>query len=142
VGVVVKVDGGRIQVAGDAVAKGTGSWLMPDRGQWNDKGELVLLGRTGREANIGGKKVHPSEVERALREVDGVSDAIVWTANSSSRSFLRAAVETRLSLASVQRALSTRLPEWKFPKQYLVTPEFPRTERGKLDMAALRRQLE
>jgi acyl-CoA synthetase (AMP-forming)/AMP-acid ligase II len=106
---------------------------------WNKRGELVLLGRRGREVNIGGKKVHPSEVEEALRSIPGVSDAIIWGDSNSDRVFLRAGVETRLPLVEIERALSARLAEWKLPKHYVIMTELPRNGRGKVDMAALRR---
>ncbi len=139
-GVAVSVNRGVIKVESDAVAKRNGRWRMPDRGEWNDKGEIVLRGRLGREVNIGGKKVHPSEVEQALRAVPGISDAIVWVASNSERVFLHAAVETRLPLVDVQHALAIRLPEWKLPKHYVITAEFPQTTRGKVDVATLRRK--
>ena len=141
-GVAVAVDRGVIVVTSTAIAKRNRRWRMPDRGEWNDRGELVLGGHLGREANIGGKKLHPSEVEQALRAVPGISDAIVWVASNSDRVFLQAAVETRLSLMEVQRSLSLSLPEWKFPKHYLLMTDLPRTGRGKADGAALRREIE
>jgi acyl-coenzyme A synthetase/AMP-(fatty) acid ligase len=141
-GVRVTVRRGVIQVESSAVAKRAGCWRVPDRGKWNDLGELVLLGRRGREANLGGKKVHPSEVERALRAVPGISDAIVWPAAEAGRAFLQAAVETRLPLANIQQELCARLPQWKLPKRYLLMPELPRTGRGKVDALALRREIE
>jgi acyl-coenzyme A synthetase/AMP-(fatty) acid ligase len=137
-GVAVTVNRGVIEVASAAVAKRNGSWRMPDRGEWNKRGELVLFGRRGREINIGGKKVHPSEVEEALRSIPGVSDAIIWGDSNSDRIYLHAAVETRLPLVDIQRALSARLAEWKLPKHYLLVTELPRNGRGKVDMAALR----
>jgi len=136
-GVTITVHRGAIKVASAAVAKRSGNWRMPDRGEWNDRGELALLGRLGREANLGGKKVHPSEVERALRAVPGVSDAVVRVTAQAERTFLQAAVETRLPLADVQRALAVLLPEWMLPKRYVLMPELPRTGRGKVDVAAL-----
>jgi len=140
--VAVTIKRGVIKVKSAAVAKRNGRWRMPDRGEWNDRGELVLGGHLGREANIGGKKLHPSEVEQALRAVPGISDAIVWVASNSDRVFLQAAVETRLSLMEVQRSLSLSLPEWKFPQHYLLMTDLPRTGRGKADGAALRREIE
>jgi acyl-coenzyme A synthetase/AMP-(fatty) acid ligase len=140
-GVTVKVHRGAIEVESAAVAKRGGHWRMPDCGEWNSQGEIVLLGRRGREINIGGKKVHPSEVEHALLAVPGVTGAMVWVGSHSERFFLQAAVETRLSLGEVQKALSIRLPEWKFPKRYFITTELPRTIRGKVDMTALRKEM-
>jgi len=139
--VTVNIERGVIKVTSAAVAKPTGHWRMPDRGEWNNRGELALLGRRGREVNIGGKKVHPSEIEHALRTVTGVSDALVWIAKNGERDTIQVAVETRSSLAEIQRSLATKLPEWKHPKHYLLRPELPRTSRGKIDIAALRREL-
>jgi len=141
-GVSVQITGDTIRVSGAAVAKRNGTWRVPDRGQWNDRRELVLLGRRGREVNLGGKKVHPSEIEQALRSITGVSDVIVWEDNHSQRTVLQAGVETALPLKKIQQALATRIPEWKWPKHYVLTPELPRSERGKIDLTALRKKLQ
>jgi len=140
-GVTVTVHRGVIKVKSAAVAKRGGCWRVPDRGKWNGQGELALVARRGRAINLGGKKVHPSEIEQALRTISGVSDAVVWVAANSPRLFLQAAVETELPLMEIQRALSIKLPEWKCPKHYIVMAELPRTVRGKVDMTALRRNL-
>lgn len=139
-GVKVKVVRNIIQVSSAAVAKPAGHWRMPDRGEWNKQGELTLLGRSGREVNIGGKKVHPSEIEQALRAMPGVSDALAWSEKNADREILHVAVETRLVLPDIQRGLSARLPDWKLPKHYLLKPELPRTARGKIDVSALRKE--
>jgi acyl-coenzyme A synthetase/AMP-(fatty) acid ligase len=137
-GVNVSVQGGRITVASDAVALPAGKWRLPDRGEWNQRGELVLLGRAGQGANIGGKKVHPLEIERALRALPGVSDAHVWLEHRQGRDSLAAAVETRLARATIEHALAANLPAWKMPRHFLVAPELPRTARGKLDVVRLK----
>jgi long-chain acyl-CoA synthetase len=136
-GVTVTLADGRVTVAGPAVATRTGRWRLADAGEWNARGELVLLGRTGRDANIGGKKVHPLEIERALRALAGVSDAAVWRVGASGRELLAAAVETERRRPELERELAARLPAWKLPKHFLVLPEFPRTARGKIDHAKL-----
>ena len=132
---------GRIEVSGPAVAVPRGRHRLPDQGEWNGRKELVLLGRTGGGANIGGKKVHPSEIERLLRSLPAVSDAAVWTAHVGGRDLLAAAVETSLERSELERCLAAHLPEWKLPKRYFLARELPRTPRGKLDLPALRRQL-
>lgn len=141
-GVVVTLSArGRIEVSGPAVAVPRGRHRLPDQGGWNGRKELVLLGRTGGGANIGGKKVHPSEIERLLRSLPAVSDAAVWTVHEGGRDLLAAAVETSLGRAELERSLAAQLPEWKLPKRYLLARELPRTPRGKLDLPALRRRL-
>ena len=139
-GVTVSVKAGRITVTGPAVATRTGKWRVPDSGEWNSRGELVLLGRAPQQANIGGRKVHPLEVERALRAMPGVTDVVVWLEQNGSRDLLAAGVETMHSRVQIEQALAARLPAWKLPKSYLITREFPRTARGKLDLPALKAQ--
>jgi acyl-coenzyme A synthetase/AMP-(fatty) acid ligase len=137
-GVQVTVRGGRIIVAGGAVAVSGGSWRLPDRGEWNREGELVLLGRGGPGANIGGRKVHPLEIERALRGLAGVSDVHVWLEHDGGRDLLAAAVETKLARAKIEHALAEKLPAWKIPKRWVIAAELPRTARGKLDVGRVK----
>jgi acyl-CoA synthetase (AMP-forming)/AMP-acid ligase II len=138
-GVTVTVKARRVTVASAAVATRTGRWRLGDYGEWNARGELMLLGRVGQGANIGGKKVHPLEVERVLRALPGVTDASVWLAQSRGRDLLMAAVETTQARARIEEALAARLPAWKLPKVYVALREFPRTGRGKVDFGALKR---
>jgi acyl-coenzyme A synthetase/AMP-(fatty) acid ligase len=137
-GVKVTLAGGRVTVTGAAVATRTGRWRLADAGEWNARGELVLLGRAGRGANIGGKKVHPLEVERALRALGGVADAVVWRSEAAGREMLSAAVETTRARGELERELAARLPAWKLPRHLLVLRELPRTARGKIDQGKLR----
>jgi acyl-coenzyme A synthetase/AMP-(fatty) acid ligase len=139
-GVLVTVKAGRVIVVSPAVAARGGRWQVPDFGEWNGRGELVLLGRAGQGANIGGKKVHPLEVERALRALPGVTDAAVWSWQSEGRDLLAAGVETAHTRAEIERALAAHLPSWKLPKVWFIARELPRTARGKLDFAALKRK--
>jgi acyl-coenzyme A synthetase/AMP-(fatty) acid ligase len=139
-GVSVTVKAGRVTVESRAVAARGGRWRLPDFGEWNKRGELALLGRAGRGVNIGGKKVHPVEVEHVVRALPGVTDAAVWSWHGGGRDFLAAGVETAHSRAEIERALAARLPAWKLPKTYVIARELPRTARGKLDLAALKRE--
>lgn len=138
-GVRIDVRAGRITVASAAVATAAGRWRLPDHGEWNGRRELVLLGRRGQDANIGGKKVHPLEIERALRSLAGVSDAHVWLEHRAGRDSLAAAAETTHSRARIEHALAEKLPAWKMPRRLVLAPDLPRTARGKLDTAQLKR---
>ena len=137
-GVSVTVKAGRISVKSPAVATRSGRWLLGDLGEWNKRGELVLLGRVGHGANIDGKKVHPLEIERLLRTLPGVTDASVWLEKAQGRDLIAAGIETTHSRAEIERLLAVHLPAWKLPKTYVIARELPRTLRGKLDLAALR----
>jgi acyl-CoA synthetase (AMP-forming)/AMP-acid ligase II len=124
------------------VSSGAGKAVLPDLGEWNRYGELRLLGRVGKVANIGGKKVSPAEVERALRELRGVSDAwITVVKNKHGNDCLAAAVETTRARIDLERGLLQALPSWKLPKSWLIDAALPRTNRGKLHTAELRARL-
>jgi long-chain acyl-CoA synthetase len=138
-GVGITVKARRITVESAAVATRTRRWRLNDFGEWNSRGELVLLGRAGQGANIGGKKVQPIELERILRALPGVDDAVVWLEHDQGRDWLAAGVETARPRADIEKALATQVPAWKMPKSWCVARELPRTARGKLDLAELKR---
>lgn len=119
-----------------------GKATLPDLGEWNRYGELCLLGRVGDVANIGGQKVAPAEVERALRELGGVSDAWVMVARDKhGNDCLAAAVETVHTRIDIEGGLLRTLPSWKLPKKWLIDAALPRTDRGKLHTAELKARL-
>ena len=138
-GVSIRLDAsGHVTVASPAVVA-PGEHTLADFGRWTDSGELTLTGRATPLANIGGKKVSPSEVERALRALEGVSDAWVGvqTRVTGGGDFLLAAVETEKTATDIRHALAERLPLWQVPRRLWVTPHLPRTVRGKLDRQEL-----
>ena len=125
-----------------AVNSPAGKATLPDLGEWNRYGELRLLGRVGEVANIGGKKIAPAEIERALRELHGVSDAWVTVLQDKrGHDYLAAAVETTRARVEIEQELLRILPAWKLPKTWLLAPALPRTDRGKLHTAELRARL-
>ena len=128
---------GRVSVSSRA-----GNATLPDLGEWNRYGELRLLGRVGEVANIGGKKVSPAELERALRELRGVSDAWVSVVQDKrGNDYLAAAVETTRVRIDLEEDLLRALPSWKLPRKWLIGAVLPRNDRGKLHTAELRARL-
>jgi len=140
-GVAVTIQQGQIVVKSPAVATRNGAWKLPDSGEWNARRELVILGRVGQSANVGGKKVNPVEVERVLRSNASVTDVGVWVLQKNGRDYLAAAVETNLSQDQIERYLSSHLPIWKMPRRFFIAHELPRSARGKLDATRLRQRL-
>lgn len=128
---------GRVSVSSPA-----GKATLPDLGEWNRHGELRLLGRVGEVANVGGKKVSPAEVERALRDLHGVSDAWVTVVKDKrGNDCLAAAVETARTRIDLEENLTEVLPSWKLPKRWWIDATLPRTNRGKLHTGELRARL-
>jgi long-chain acyl-CoA synthetase len=118
-----------------------GRFVAGDLGRWQ-RGELVLLGRQDGMVNIKGKKVNPREVESVLAELGGVEEAVVLGVPLPDRGgeVLRAVIACRPGRLTREEVLAwcrERLAAHKVPRSLILLPEIPRTERGKLDRAAL-----
>ena len=111
---------------------GRGRHRPADLGRLDDGGGLVLIGRSGRMLKIGARRLDPAEVERALRRIPGVRDALV-ARHPKRPDALAALVGGSLSAEDMRRELRGALAQWKIPKRLVVVPEFPLTPRGKPD---------
>ncbi len=119
-----------------------GIFRSADLAAWTGRGELALLGRADSIINIGGKKVHPREVETVLRAMPGVRDAVVLgvSGRGGERDIVRAFIEgdrESLSYVDVAAWCRKRLAGHKVPRSIVVVEQIPRTARGKVDRAAL-----
>lgn len=152
-GVEVRLDpdAGRLEVRSPAVAETYLPESAPELagGRFRtadlallEGGEVRLLGRADDLAIVRGKNVNPREVEAVLRALPGVDDAFVIGVEGPDgpRSLLRAVVACHAGGIDYQRVVlwcRERLAEHKVPRGVVVVAELPRTERGKLDRAAL-----
>ena len=119
-----------------------GTHRLADRAEWNEQGELRLLGRTGTVANVGGRKVDPAEIERVLRALPAVTDAWVGVrTRPGGDDYLVAAVETRRSREEILTLLAGQLSGWQVPRRLIALTLFPRTTRGKTDREKLEAKL-
>jgi len=114
-----------------------GRYRPADRAVLDARGELVLLGRTGRLVKIAGRRLNLGEVEQALKRLPGVRDA--WVELHADRAeTLVAAVAGGGPAAGLRAALREHLAAWKIPRKIVVLAEFPVTVRGKTDLVRLR----
>lgn len=118
---------------------GPGRLLASDLGRIDGDGRLHLIGRVGEFVKIHGHKVHPIEVERVIRAIPGVQDALVVPYERSQVSEgLRAIVVCEgVDRAAIVRGCEKVLPSYKVPRSIEVRPEIPRNERGKVDRRRL-----
>jgi acyl-CoA synthetase (AMP-forming)/AMP-acid ligase II len=110
-----------------------------DRAAWTPEGRLRLLGRTAHVANIAGVKVDLAAIDAFFRELPGVSDAASMAVDDPARgqrivSCVETAAHTPAELLELCRR---RLSPREVPSELRVVERLPRTERGKLDRAAL-----
>ena len=145
---------GRVVVRSPAVAAGyapnaedslrSGVFKTADLGLL-DAGELKLAGRVDDIINIKGKKVHPAGVEAILRQAPAVEDAVIIEQRTGSERGLRAVISPAIGSsqdfdrAALLRWCREHLAEHTVPRSVVIVDSLPRTERGKLDRAAVRR---
>jgi len=118
-----------------------GTYRTSDFAAWRD-GELALLGRVDDLVNIKGKKVNPREVERVLGELLGVHEVAVLGVPRAAcgGEVLRAVIACGDGALSTDQVLAwcrPRLAAHKVPRSVVLVRALPRTDRGKLDRAAL-----
>jgi len=136
---IVPGRGRRFTVASPAVM-GRGRHSPRDYGALSASGELVLLGRSDRAVKIGAKRLDPAEVERALKALGSVRDAVVFPFPRGGEG-LAAAVLSDESPAAIRRALAGRIAAWKLPERIVALREFPVTTRGKPDIGRIESSL-
>jgi len=113
-----------------------GQHCPPDLGQPSADGNLLLIGRSGRQLKVAGRRLEPREVEEALRRLPGVADA--WVAADPRRSEgLVAVVAGPASPEGLRAALQSVLAGWKIPRRYILIDDLPRNARGKADSRRL-----
>jgi amino acid adenylation domain-containing protein len=113
-----------------------------DQVRFRPDGELEYLGRVDGQVKLRGFRVEPGEIEAALREIAGVSEAVV-------RAREDAPGQARLvgyvvpdparppSVSDLRRLLKEKLPEYMVPSTFVLLDALPRTRSGKLDAASL-----
>ncbi len=124
-------------------ALGEGFFRTQDLAELRD-GALWLRGRAGDVINVAGRKLHPAELEAALRRHPHVAECCVFGVPSGDAGRLdeivavvspSAADATAESLAAW---LAEALPAWKLPRHWWVTAALEANARGKISRAAWR----
>lgn len=146
---------GRVFVRGPAVAYGyaggngrgssdqfrDGGFLTSDLGHFDDSRRLVLTGRAHDLVNVAGRKVDPTEVERALTSMSGIADARVIGVACEKRGQEVVAFIVRddstLTPIAIRRLCVGRLSAHKIPRRFVFLEHWPVDSRGKIDRQAL-----
>ena len=108
-----------------------------DLAEWTPEGRLRLTGRAANRLNIGGRKVSAAEIESALRDLPGVTDAAVIGIADPMRGDRVVAFLISECWPVDLKPIPTRFR----PRECHRLNEFPVNVRGKLDRAALRKLL-
>lgn len=152
-------DIGHIQVRGDNVF--SGYWRMPektkeeftrdgwfrtgDMGRWDERGYLVIVGRSKDLIISGGFNIYPKEIESIIDDMPGVAEsAVVGVPHADFGEAVVAIVVPREGVAldadQIQAALKAGIANFKVPKKVHVVSELPRNTMGKVQKNVLREQ--
>ncbi|OBI75829.1 class I adenylate-forming enzyme family protein [Mycobacterium sp. E740] len=143
---------GMIQIRGPHVMRGIcrrsreqlftpdGYYPTGDLGHLDDDGFMFYHGRCDDMFKVSGATVYPSEVEEALRTVDGVHNAIVTEVAGA----VGAVVVSERPVAELRTEARNRLSAFKVPTVWLLVgsdDDIPRKATGKVDVRAVREML-
>jgi acyl-CoA synthetase (AMP-forming)/AMP-acid ligase II len=117
-----------------------GYYSTGDLGHVDDDGFMFYHGRSDDMFKVSGATVYPSEVEQALRTIDGVENAFVTEVSGA----VGAVIIAERSLDDLRGEARKRLSAFKVPTVWLLVDsddDIPRGTTGKVDMRRLRAML-
>jgi fatty-acyl-CoA synthase len=118
-------------------------WLRTgDMGSFDDRGYLTLRDRSKDVVISGGSNIYPREVEEALLEHPGVSEAgVVGAPDEEWGEVVVAFIVGAVSAAELDAHLLERIARFKRPKRYEFIDELPKNSYGKVLKRDLRARL-
>lgn len=118
-------------------------WLRTgDMGSFDDRGYLTLRDRSKDVVISGGSNIYPREVEEALLEHPGVSEAgVVGAPDEEWGEIVVAFIVGSVSAAELDAHLLERIARFKRPKRYEFVEELPKNSYGKVLKRELRARL-
>ena len=124
-------------VANPFDAPATRMYRTGDLVRRNADGGLEFLGRTDDQVKIRGFRIEPGEIEAALQDHPGITQAAV-VAHTGNGPHARLVAYCVPSIpADIREWLPTRLPAYMVPSAFVALDAVPLTRNGKLDRAAL-----
>ncbi|WP_063763797.1 non-ribosomal peptide synthetase/MFS transporter [Actinoplanes subtropicus] len=108
-----------------------------DRARWRPDGAIEYLGRLDHQVKLRGQRIEAGEIEAALREQPGVTDAAVLLREDRPGDQRLVGYLVGGDPAAARAALRESLPEYLVPAAIVAVRALPLTPNGKLDRAAL-----
>ena len=111
-----------------------------DLGEYNDRNELIFLGRRDSQIKRSGYRIELGEIECALQNAADVELACCYY--DAEREKIIAAYTGNTDEKALKACLKAALPKYMLPDVLLQRERLPRTGSGKLDRRALRQEAE
>ena len=117
----------------------SGIYHTGDLARVDEKGNYVLLGRSGDMIKINGNRIEPAEIEASVKQVLGISWAAARGFEESGKSYLCAyyTEDVAVDPDKMREELSKRLPYYMIPAYYMKIDKVPLKPNGKMDRKAL-----
>jgi len=126
----------------DEQGRGERIYLTGDLGTRARDGGLTHLGRRDYQVKIRGFRIEVAEIETALREINGVADAVVVGRPSPSGdvrliAYFVPATNPAIAVTLLREVLAQRLPDYMIPSIFIAMDALPQTATGKTDRLRL-----
>jgi O-succinylbenzoic acid--CoA ligase len=134
---VIEVRGAAVHDSGNRAA---GQWFSTgDRGQLDEAGRLIMMGRTDNMLLSGGEKVAPELVEQLLANCPGIDEvAVTGQADPVWGQRVVAVYRGDIDEAALAQLCRNSIEGAMRPRAFVKVESLPRTNNGKLDRSALR----
>ena len=110
-----------------------------DMARWNEKGELIYLGRTDSQVKFNGFRIELGEIENEMMKYPSVTSAAVVVNNRRDIKTLVGyyCAEVFIDSQAIHSHLSSSLPQYMIPQMMIQIDKMPITPNGKIDKKAL-----
>jgi acyl-CoA synthetase (AMP-forming)/AMP-acid ligase II len=108
-----------------------------DLGYWNDRGEIMFLGRRDFQIKHLGYRIELGEIEHAVLQVDGIKNCCVVYNQNKKEITLFYECEKELAPAFIRERLTVALPKYMLPTVFNYMELMPRNPNGKIDRQKL-----
>src|ERR1043165_1293353 len=107
-----------------------------------DNGDFEVLGRRDNQVKVRGVRIEIEEIEAALAECEGLSQAAVAVQDDSDGdkrlvAYVVPEAGAQLTAAALRKSLKDKLPEYMLPVAWGMLQKLPLTPTGKVDRQAL-----
>ncbi len=103
-----------------------------------EDGEMEIGGRVDHQVKIRGLRIELGEIEAAMREIDGVEEAVVKDWGEGAEKYLCAYYSPQdISEHSLRGILAEKLPAYMIPSYFVSMQSLPKTINVKVDRKAL-----
>jgi len=115
-------------VNGESAADSQGFFHTGDTGSLDDDGNVCITGRKDLMFICGGENIHPEEIERALKDIDQIEQAVVVPVDDPefgkrAAAFIKTKDNQPLDCEQIITTLRKTLEPFKIPKEFSPWPE-------------------